>query len=74
MTERLGYVVAGINQASGVAETVTPDIHFTRENAEVAAEMDRQDAARDGRRDRYVVCEVVPVLETAASIPNRQET
>ena len=58
----LGYVVAVINQASGCPETMTSDaIHMDRESAEADADAALTDNRAIGRRERYVICELVPV-------------
>jgi ABC-type antimicrobial peptide transport system ATPase subunit len=66
MTARLGYVVAEVNQASHQAERLTTDdLHWDQEWAEEVARMYRDDARERGRRERYIVCEVVPVEDAS---------
>jgi hypothetical protein len=58
----IGYVVVEINQASGRIERLESDvIHSSREAADETAGWSAEDAARRGRRERYIVCEVIPV-------------
>ena len=58
----IGYVVAVVNQASGLAETVESEaICFDRAEAEQVAADWREHIAKTGRRERYIVCEIVPV-------------
>lgn len=60
----IGYVVAVYNQASGLPETVTSDsLCWDREDAEREAAAERARYAEIGRRETFVVCEVIPVSE-----------
>jgi hypothetical protein len=62
MSERIGYVIAVINQASAQAETVeSEELYSTVEEATEQADGWREHARKVQRRDRYVVCEVIPV-------------
>jgi hypothetical protein len=61
MTRRAhyGYVVVEINQASSGAERVIGDGLHVREWAELLAEAARREVATTGRREQYIVCEVL---------------
>ena len=62
MADNVGFVVVEINQASHRPERVTADfLHEDQAWAEEVAKMDRAEAARSGRGERYIVCEVIPV-------------
>jgi hypothetical protein len=61
----LGYVVAEINQASGMPENVTADIiHSDLEWARHLATEHTAENRQVGRREQYVVCELVPVPDS----------
>lgn len=62
MPDRLGYVVAEVNQASHQVERLADDgLYPDQRTAGVIADACRKDTARRGRRERYIVCEVIPV-------------
>ena len=60
MGERLGFMVAEVNQASRIAEvTASDNIHRDREDAQHEADYCREDTRRAGRGERYLICELV---------------
>lgn len=63
--EPIGFVVAIVNQASGQPEDLTSsEIYADRGEADKAADdWGRYTAGRYPKRDRYVVCAVVPVSQ-----------
>ena len=63
MADNLGYVVVVINQASRQAEDTLPSqvLHFNEEDAGWERDLHADEAAEHGRKDRYVVCKVIPV-------------
>lgn len=59
MNDCIGYVVVEYNQASHQAERVASDsIHWDRQTAEDVATYCREETAKVGRGERYVVAEV----------------
>ena len=67
MADRIGYVVACINQASGEVEDTLPSqvLHFDLADAEFERDLHQDEASEAGRRDRYFVCELREVTEDA---------
>ena len=63
MADRIGYVVACINQASAQVEDTLPSqvLHFNEEDAAFERDLHADEADQAGRRDRYIVCEVFEV-------------
>lgn len=60
MAERVGFIVVEYNQASGrPGLPFGADIYDSQDLAEQAARDEREDVLAAGRRERYVVCEVV---------------
>jgi len=58
----IGFVVVKIGQTSRLPEAVCPaTVHATADYAERLAQESRAITASIGRRDEYVVCELVPV-------------
>lgn len=63
----LGYVVAVRNQASGQFEDVNSTVlHPDEADACWERDLMTSEAADSGRRERYVVCEVIPVEDDDA--------
>lgn len=58
-----GYAVVEINQASGRAESFASEVELTRADADYVAQMcgERLIELGSGRRERYVVVELVGV-------------
>ncbi len=64
MSERIGYVVAVVNQAAGIAEDLSSTVlHFDEACAEWERDLRMDEAREANRRDRYMVCEVIPVRD-----------
>lgn len=64
MGERLGYVVAVVNQASGEPGYMSSTIlHSDLAGAEWERDLQQDETAEAGRPERYIVCEVIPVSD-----------
>ena len=61
MADRLGFVVATFNQASGRPELDVIGLHADLDDAVYEREAMADETAAAGRGERHVVCEVVPV-------------
>ena len=60
----VGYVVVEYNQASGWPSIpIAAELHDGRAIAEVDADVHRDTAAGNGRREKYAVCELVRLEE-----------
>jgi hypothetical protein len=61
--DNLGYVVVVRNQASHQIEDTLPSqvLHFNEEDAAFERDLHTDEAEQAGRKDRYIVCEVIPV-------------
>lgn len=61
MRRSYGFSVVEINQASGMAEIVAEDISITAQEAAERTDAMRELAKYHGRRERYVVVELIGV-------------